>query len=170
MYDLSLSILRMLHEDHVTTLGLLERMENALKRFPPDSCPNMDTEGVSLLVSDVIAVLENEVTHHFAFEEEHLFPRFAELADPGIPMMLKQEHDIIRPLADKLRTLAKEARGDGFTDVSWRQFHTLGLELVEREVFHVQKEEMGFLPYLDQVLDPEEDGELSMAYAELRGG
>jgi len=29
---------------------------------------------------------------------------------------------------------------------------------------------MGFLPALDQMLDPEEEGELAMAYAEKKGG
>ena len=41
----------------------------------------------------------------------------------------------------------------------------LGLELAERLVSHVQKEEMSMLPALDDLLDEEVDHELATAYA-----
>jgi hypothetical protein len=41
----------------------------------------------------------------------------------------------------------------------------LGLELAERLVAHVQKEEMSLLPSLEDLVDETADGELSTAYA-----
>ena len=39
------------------------------------------------------------------------------------------------------------------------------LELVERQVSHIQKETMALLPLLDDLLDEETDRELAFAYA-----
>jgi hypothetical protein len=44
---------------------------------------------------------------------------------------------------------------------------SLGLELAERLVSHVQKEEMSLLPALEDLLDEEVDHELASAYAAL---
>ncbi len=39
------------------------------------------------------------------------------------------------------------------------------MEMVEREVAHIQKETMALLPMLDQLLDDETDRQLALAYA-----
>ncbi|MCW8836170.1 MAG: hemerythrin domain-containing protein [Rhodospirillales bacterium] len=167
MYDHRLNITRALHNDHLTTLALLEKLETTLRRIGPGNPPEKDDVMVSAILNDIRTVMEAEVTGHFAFEEEHLFPRFAEHVDHGIPMMLQGEHETIRPIAARLRELAIAALENGFDAASWAEFSDVGMELVEREVFHIQKEEMGFLPALDQIIDPEDDGELTMAYAEI---
>ncbi|HEX6265821.1 MAG TPA: hypothetical protein VFZ81_02870, partial [Burkholderiales bacterium] len=50
-------------------------------------------------------------------------------------------------------------------DPSKSEVRLLGLELAERLVAHVQKEEMSLLPALEDLLDEAADGELSAAYA-----
>lgn len=164
MQDYSLKIISLLHEDHMATLALLERVESALKGCSASAVPDGTDEALNSLLADMSDVLDKEITCHFAFEEEHLFPRFAEMFDPGIPMMLKGEHDIIRPLAARLRELIDQAAGGKFEADAWGEFLDKGQELVEREVFHVQKEEMGFLPALQRILDPSDDEALSQAY------
>jgi DUF438 domain-containing protein len=170
MHDLNLSILKALHEDHLATLALLERLEAAVTRQGPGEPPAADDATFRSLLPDLIATMEAEISAHFSFEEQHLFPRFAEFVDPSIPTMLQGEHDVIRPLAGALTEMAREALDKGFSEQTWNDFYDKGLELVEREVFHVQKEEMGFLPALDQFLDPADDGELTMAYGEAKAG
>jgi len=170
MYDFTLNFIKSLHEDHMATLALLERLEAFLGRHNAANPPAADSTELQTLMTDLAALMQEEISAHFSFEEEFLFPRFADFADAGIPMMLKGEHDIIRPIAGRLTELAKSFNGGQLTGESWAEFHRLGLEIIEREVFHVQKEEMGFLPALDQMLDPEEEGELAMAYAEKKGG
>ena len=83
--------------------------------------------------------------------------------------MLGSEHEAIRPLARRLVGLAREAAATGFSAETWAEFHRLGGQLVEREVFHVQKEEMGFLPALDQSLDAEDDSALLATYEAMKG-
>lgn len=152
MFYFSVRVIEILHLEHMAILALLERLENFLGKNPADKPPAAKDEITASLLEDLIANLEGEITHHYAFEEEHLFPRFMKLAGPGIPMMLKDEHDSIRPVAKRLAELARGGLDSGFSKESWKEFRDLGDEMVEREVFHVQKEEMGFLPALDQML------------------
>jgi len=168
MQQFNLKFVNSLHDDHMATLAVLERVEATLTKQNKKNCPTEIDANMMKLLNDMTAIMSAEVTGHFAFEEEYLFPRFAEMADHGIPMMLKSEHDIIRPLAAELRQICNTAKTDGFTQESWEEFYDKGLEMVEREVFHIQKEEMGFLPAIDQMIDEDEQGELEMAYAEKK--
>jgi hemerythrin-like domain-containing protein len=170
MYTPRLGILRSLHEEHVTALARLDRLAAVLAANGPGSPPDAGDAGIAKTLDDVAATLGDDITHHFAFEEAHLFPLFAERADPGIAEMLRQEHEIIRPLAERLVAIIAAAKPAGFTAESWAELHDVGGEVAEREVFHIQKEEMGFLPALDQMLDDAEDGPLQMAFVEMKGG
>ena len=169
MLHLNLRTMQALHQEHLVSLALLEKLEDLLNRYKPGQLPPVDDAKVSSVLTSLQVELEHEVNQHFTFEEEHLFPRFSELADPGIPMMLKGEHDAMRPLAGRICELVRESRHDGFSNDAWDAFHRLGRELGERMLFHIQKEEMGFLPALDQMLDESEDASLGMTYAESKG-
>ena len=166
MMDSQFNILRTLHDEHFATLALLEKLENALSGT--QTAPSLDDSDFSRLLGDIEAVLHDEISHHYAFEEGHLFPLFAEFGDMGITQMLGDEHEIIRPLAADLSALAKIGRKDGFEDESWAEFREKALELVERETFHIQKEEMGFLPAIEEMIDEDQDRELTMAYIEIK--
>ncbi len=170
MYQMNLRVLQVLHDEHLTTLGLLDRFDRLLKKVKSSAPPEKGDEETALLLADVIANMKDEAKRHFNFEEENLFPRFSTLADPGIPAMLRAEHDAIRPLARKLVELGGQARADGFSAESWREFHQIGRELIEREAFHVQKEEMGFLPALDQMLSPDDAQKLAEIYDDMKAG
>lgn len=157
-----------LHTDHLATLSLLERLEDDLSRRGVSDMPAFEDLAFQDLLSELVLLLESEVKEHFAFEEEHLFPLFAQHINPGIPQMLKEEHDIIRPLAEVTVLRARTALKHGFDGELWKVFHDDSLELIEREIFHIQKEEMGFLPNLGLFIKSSEDGELSATYAELK--
>ncbi len=167
MFNLSLEILRNLHEEHATMLALLERLEKLLAAHGPEDPPDTGDADTAALLEELATTLGEDVTYHYAFEETHLFPRFGQAFDPGIPEMLCQEHELIRPLAEHL-VAAAAAKESGFDTPGWSQFHAAGRELVEREVFHIQKEEMGLLPGLDRILEPSDDAPLLTAYGEIK--
>ena len=166
MMESSFNILRTLHDEHFAIMALLEKLETTLNGAK--AAPASDNPDMNRLLGDLEAVLNEEISHHYAFEEQHLFPLFAEFGDMGITQMLQGEHEIIRPLARDLSDRAKAGRKDGFSPESWEIFREKGLELVEREVFHIQKEEMGFLPAIAQMIDEETDQTLSMAYQDMK--
>ena len=163
MYDSEIAGL--LHDEHVRTLGQLQRLENFLKRQGAGTPPDRADASVQDLLRTVAAMAANEVEQHFAFEEEHLFPVLVDAGDSGMVEFLIEEHSLIRPLAEEAAATARRALdGEAFSAESWRRFHRGGLELCERELFHIQKEEMGLLAAVGMLVDPEADARLAAAY------
>lgn len=156
---------QLLHEDHRETLAMIEDLEGLLaraKRTPPDV---LDPATRKILEKAATAI-EQEVRDHFAFEENELFTRLADMGDEDIGTHLRDEHQAILPVGEAVSDLARSALQDGFSDRNWPQFKSQTGELIERMLAHIQKEEMALLPMLDDLLDPETDLELSENYGE----
>ncbi len=141
-------ISRRLHEEHDATLALWGRVEASLAAGKHDA----------LLLQTAAAALAQELDHHFRFEERELFPRLAAAGEGDIGELLQEEHEVIRQAGQRFIQSVKE-------DSSKNEVRLLGLELAERLVAHVQKEEMSLLPALEDLVDEAQDGELSAAYA-----
>ena len=140
---------RRLHEEHEATLALWNRFEQAAgaRTWPPEV----------ELMRRCAAALAEEVSHHFAFEETELFPRLTEAGEGDIAELLAEEHTAIQAAAQEF-SAALQAQ-------DWQRLRTAGLELCERLVGHVQKEEMSLLPAIEDLLDEETDARLALAYA-----
>jgi hemerythrin-like domain-containing protein len=144
-----------LDAEHRASLGLYGKLEQALVA--------RDREGLVRLAGPLARHLEAEVTHHFDFEERELFPRLSEAGEGDIAELLAEEHAAIREVAVALLPLVEA--GPATLDAAQAgDFRRLALELVERQVAHIQKESMALLPMLDDLLDDEADRELSFAY------
>lgn len=141
------AISRRLHEEHAATLALWGRVEQSLAGGGHDAA----------LMREAAAALAGELERHFAFEETELFPRLAAAGEGDIAGLLAEEHEAIRAAGGRFMALAREAP----PRVALR---ALGLELAERMVSHVQKEEMALLPALEDLLDESADRELALAY------
>jgi iron-sulfur cluster repair protein YtfE (RIC family) len=141
-------ISRRLHEEHVATLALWGRLEAALAAGRHDAA----------LLKSAAASLERELDRHFRFEEAELFPRLAEAGEADIGELLREEHETIRAAGMRFIKLVSN-------EITNPEVKRLGLELAERLVSHVQKEEMALLPALDDFIDEETDHELDSAYA-----
>jgi hemerythrin-like domain-containing protein len=131
---------RRLHEEHQATLALWTRVEASLLAAKPDAA----------LMRSAAASLADEIERHFAFEEAQLFPRLAAAGEEDIAGLLSEEHEAIRAAGRSFIAAVKD-------DPSQPGLKALGLELAERLVSHVQKEEMSMLPALDDLLDDETD-------------
>ncbi|MEW6690655.1 MAG: hemerythrin domain-containing protein [Pseudomonadota bacterium] len=162
--DLQRQISRRLHEEHLAILGLLERFGAALGRLK-DAAPAADDALWRGLLTDLAAALENEVTRHFALEEQELFPRLRERGEGDLAELLLEEHAAIREVVRPLLDLIAQARAGKLDAGGWRALKSLGLELVERLGSHAQKEEGALVPLIDELLDEATDGELFAAYA-----
>jgi len=141
-------ISRRLHEEHAATLALWGRVEQSFAAGRQDAA----------LMREAAAALQGEIERHFAFEEAELFPRLAEAGEADIAALLAEEHAAIRAAGAEFLALAPG-------EASQAQCRNLALELAERLISHVQKEEMALLPALDDLLDEDADRELQLAYA-----
>lgn len=154
---------QLLHEDHRETLVMIEDLEALLaraRRRPPD----ITDAATKKTLEKAATAIEQEVRGHFAFEENELFTRLADMGDADIGEHLRDEHHAILPVGEAVSSLARAALRDGFSEQSWPQFKSQTGELIERMLAHIQKEEMALLPMLDELLDPETDLELSENY------
>jgi hemerythrin-like domain-containing protein len=132
------------------------------KANPPDRADLAVTQ----LLSDLSTGVQAEVERHFDFEEGQLFPYLEAAGDDAIGAHLASEHEAMRPLGLQLANLAREASSQGFDQAKWNDFRRIGLELCERMLAHVQKEEMALLPLLDEVMDPDAEMRLYESYVE----
>lgn len=157
--NFSRQVSRMLDEEHRNHLDLLGQLERALARAArPDPA-------LAPLLGQFAQAIEQDLEQHFRFEEESLFPRMADAGDGAMTELLGDEHAAIREVAAELLPLAHAARAGTLGDAGWPELRRGTLEFVERQVAHIQKETMGLLPLLDDLLDDETDRELAFAYA-----
>jgi len=159
-------IAQLLHDEHQRTVDLMNRLEEAVTGRQTKTAPANDDAATTALLVDMNAELQATTGHHFNFEEDNIFPALTAIGDVAIPYILRQEHDLLRNLSEYLLPVVEKARANGFTAESWAEFCELALELVERQISHIQKEEMGLLPTLSGLFEDDRDGELVMLYAE----
>ncbi len=150
---------RILDEEHRSNLDLLGKVEQAVgraQRFDP---------ALSGLIGQFARALEHDIDRHFKFEEEHLFPLMAEGGDGDMAALMQEEHESIREVAAELLPVARAAAAGSIDEAGWALLRRCSLELVERQVAHIQKETMALLPLLDDLLDEDKDRDLAFAYA-----
>lgn len=154
---------RTLHDEHRANLDLLGRIELALGRSArPDAAR---TAALLDLLGPLQRQLEHDVERHFAFEERELFPRMSEAGEADIAGLLVEEHEAIRAVAGELAPRLREMLAGTLDDAGWQALRRGALEIIERQVAHIQKEEMALLPLLDDLLDDETDRQLAFDYA-----
>jgi len=162
--DFNLNITRRLHEEHAATLALWSRLEQLLTARGSQWPPAQDDATASVL-RECAGALAHDLTQHFAFEEAHLFPRLEDGGEGDIAQLLAEEHAVIREAAECFAELQAQATRGALDEAGWRRLRTLALELVERLVSHVQKEEMSLLPALEDLVGEEDDRALITEYS-----
>jgi hemerythrin-like domain-containing protein len=160
MYDRQVS--RALDDEHRANLALFERVEHA---FPRARRGANDGE-VMQLAGALCRHIEQDVDRHFDFEERELFPRMTDAGDGDMAALLAGEHVAIRELAATLLPLVRRAAEGTLDDAAFAPMTRTALEMIKRQVAHIQKETMALLPMLEDLLDDEADRELAFAYAE----
>ena len=159
------NVARTLHDEHLATLGMLEKLEGLLRRHPRDQAPDVNGAEVKNFLRNFVSTIRQEMAPHFRFEEDELFPLLAARGEAGIGALLSEEHATILPLGERMATIAGTARGSRLQTAAWSEFHQLGNELIERLTSHVQKEEMALVPMLESLLEDQDDSRLVEVYA-----
>lgn len=154
-------VCRALHDEHRANLDLLGKVEQALGRA------SRYDAALAGLIGQFARALEQDIERHFRFEEESLFPLMSDAGDGDMAALLVEEHEAIREVAAELLPLARAAAAGPVDDAAWGALRRNAMELVERQVAHIQKETMALLPLLEDLLDEETDRELAFGYASL---
>ena len=152
-----------LDNEHRINLELLGRVEQAMVRASGRAPPN--DPAFPALVREFAHQLEQDIGRHFDFEENELFTRMADAGERDIAELLTEEHNAMREVAAEILPLARAAAEGSLDAGGFDALKRGALEMVERQVAHIQKETMALLPLLDDLLDDELDRELAFAYA-----
>ena len=149
--------------EHRSNLDLLGRVERGFARGSRTDAardPNF-----ARLAGAFARHIEEDIGRHFDFEETELFPRLSAAGEGDIAELLEEEHEAIRAVAADLLPLAHAAAASTLDDAGFDALKRGTLEMVERQVAHIQKETMALLPMLEDLLDDDTDRELAFAYA-----
>jgi hemerythrin-like domain-containing protein len=152
-----------LDTEHRANIDLLGRLELAFARAGRAGMA-ADAD-LGKLAGALVRQLEQDVGRHFDFEKRDLFPRLAAAGEGDIAALLMDEHEAIRSVAAEVLPLARAAATATLDTAGWEALKRGTLELVERQVSHIQKETMALLPMLEDLLDEDSDRELAFAYA-----
>jgi hemerythrin-like domain-containing protein len=161
--DYQRQVSRLLDEEHRANLDLMGRVEEALARVHRGR--EAGDERLAQLIGAFARHIEQDIGRHFEFEERELFPRMRDGGDGDMAALLREEHDAIRAVAADALPLARAAANGSLDAAGWIALRRGVVEMVEREVAHIQKETMALLPLLDDLLDEEADRDLAFGYA-----
>ena len=160
--QISRQVNRVLHDEHMHVQRLLDRLGDLLKRDYAETAGQAETQA---LLNELMPVLEHGLERHFRFEEEDLFPPLEEAGDGDMVALLLEDHQVLLPLAAEVLAGVRRLRAGEFEAAEWPAFRRLGLEFVERQTDHIEKEEMALLPALEDAIDEAADREIWSAYA-----
>jgi hemerythrin-like domain-containing protein len=162
--ELNSRIAQQLHDEHVAVIGLMDKLQNFISSDQPDTTDSQ----VRNFLGDLKVTIEGEVTNHFQFEEEDLFPILNSEGDGDMSDLLAEDHKVILPLGIELVTIIKEVQTSGFNAESWQKFKQYGSEFADRLTDHASKEEIGLVPLIDDLLVAGVDADLAVKYIDNR--
>jgi hemerythrin-like domain-containing protein len=155
-----------IHEEHFRMLVLMCGIENRVSGDAAERPMDPNDDNDRELLEEVVAGLSDMVGHN-AFEEAVLFPLLSDgnIGGDDLSELLGEEHQIIEPLARRVRTLAAQILEQGVRGSSGKDFQDAALSLAGNLIPHLQKEEMAVVQRLGSLLAPDVDRELALSYA-----
>ncbi|HUE19434.1 MAG TPA: hemerythrin domain-containing protein [Stellaceae bacterium] len=150
-----------LHDEHMATLALLERLERFVAKGEPVAASDSGTR--SFLI-DLAVAFESEVWHHFDFEEKHLFDYLVAAGDTELARHLTDEHVQIKTVGQPIIAMVRAAAVAPFLPTAWREFRPLSQQLIEQLTAHVHKEEGILVPLLQDSMQSDAEQRLYSEY------
>jgi len=150
-----------LHDEHMATLALLERLQRFVAK--PEPATAVDSATRTFLI-DLAAAFESEVWRHFDFEEDYLFDYLVAAGDTELARHLTDEHVQIKAVAERVIAMARAAAVAPFLPSAWREFRPLSQQLIEQLTAHVHKEEGVLVPLLQDSMASDAEERLYSEY------
>jgi hemerythrin-like domain-containing protein len=157
-------ITQRLGEEHRATVSVMERLAALITSQRREAPEAGGGSAASHLLRELAGGVESEVMRHFDFEEQSLFALLEASGEAEIGAHLTEEHAAMRPLWERLAALARAGATAGFGEAGWSEFQRVGLELCERMLAHIQKEDIALLPLIEDSMDAETEQRLYDLY------
>lgn len=153
--DFQFEISKRLSREHQEVAALLARLEKFLQSPGLNRQPHWQGPETRRILGDLRGALRTEVPNHFAIEEQELFPLYAQGGGADMVELLLEDHRVILDLADEIRPLVDKALSspEGLRPAEWETFRAKGKAFATELCAHAEKEEFGFVPAMDELLD-----------------
>jgi len=154
--DFQFEISRRLSREHQEITALLARLEKFIQSHGAGHPPDWQGPEARRTMGDLKGALRAEVPNHFAIEEQELFPLYTQDGGVDLVELLQQDHLVILGLVDEIKPLVEKALSspDGLGPAEWETFRAKGNVLVTELCSHAEKEEFGFVPAMDELMEP----------------
>ena len=154
--DFQFEISRRLSREHEEVTALLARLEKFVQSHGSDHQPVWQGAEARRIMSDLKGALRTEIPNHFAIEEQELFPLYAQEGGTDMVDLLLADHQVILDLAEEIKPVVEKALSspDGLSLTEWETFRAKGKAFVTELCSHAEKEEFGFVPAMDELMDP----------------
>lgn len=151
---LQFEISKRLSREHQEVMALLDRMSRLLR----GAASPLDWREPSArkIMTELKGALATEIPNHFAIEERELFPLFEAEGGEDMVGLLLADHRVILELAREIQPLVEKvlAAGAPLEPGEWEILRAKGIAFATELASHAEKEEFGFVPSLDELLDP----------------
>ncbi len=153
--DFQFEISKRLSREHQDVAALLARLEKFLQSPGLNRQPHWQDPETRRILGDLRGALRTEVPNHFAIEEQELFPLYDQEGGSDMVELLLEDHRVILDLADEIRPLVDKAIAspEGLSQAEWETFRAKGQAFASELSSHAEKEEFGFVPAMDELLD-----------------
>ncbi|MFO1154667.1 MAG: hemerythrin domain-containing protein [Rhodospirillales bacterium] len=155
---------QVLHEEHFHIVMLFCDLENRVTgpaaQQPLDPMRADDRQQLEHLI-----VALDDVIQHNAFEELELFPLLCRGGAADMVEMLADEHLVMVPLVNRLRSGAADILEHGVDRGKWERFCAAAQEFTQQILLHLQKEELSIVRALGTLLDRNEERRLVHRHA-----
>jgi len=149
-----------LHDDHMAVRAVLERLNSALRSTRPSSLPDFSNLELRSALGEIATVIETEIREHFRLEDDDVFPRLADAGEGAIGTLLAEEHITILALCDQVVDLVARSRKGDLAVEDWAKLWRAATALIEDLLSHIDKEETGLVPQIEDLLDADECAEI----------
>lgn len=154
--DFQFEISKRLSREHEGVTALLGRLEKFLQPYRIEHRPDWQSPDAQRILNDLKGALRTGIPNHFAIEEQELFPLYAEDGGEDMVELLLADHQAILNLVREIQPLVEKALSapDGLSQTEWGTFRAQCHVFVTELCSHAEKEDFGFVPAMDDLLDP----------------
>ena len=160
-----LEINRCLSREHKELSHLLQSFRNFLYLHGIGQQPDWSSTHASKLLNDLRTTFGSALPRHFAIEEDELFPLLEGAGLWQLVEILQEDHRLIKKLIGTVKPLLDKAQKNGrLTEQEWQRMWREGDALVTELSDHAEREEIGLMPELEEILEDEQADEIYRRY------
>lgn len=156
-----------LSREHQEAAHLMRRFGGFLSLHSASSSPDWSQFEARDLAKTLALTLNHEIKQHFALEESSIFPFMEDEGLGDLVEILLADHKEISKLVLEIEPHLRAAgKGEALSDTDWAFLFRKGNALVTDLIAHIEKEENGLIPLIEESMNESKANEILVLYEE----